>query len=129
MVLTDLGASRTDIEFWRGASIGVPTQRRISKPEEGVVYWDDLKGRRVESADGVYLGTVDHLYCAGASDVMSLEGVDPLDIPLIDDFIDLKKMPSDPRQAVALKVTLDFISPLLSGAPNPRTDLSAGPVP
>lgn len=127
-MVTDLGSSRTGIEPWRGAEVGVPTQRLISKPEEGVVYWDDLKGRRIETVDGVFLGTVDHVYCAGASDVMSLGGVEPLDIPLVDDFIDLKKIPLDPRQTVALKVTQDFILPLLNSASKVRSDLSPEPV-
>jgi ribosomal 30S subunit maturation factor RimM len=124
VVFTDLGPTRTDIELWRGAEVGIPAHRLVSKPEEGVVYWDDLKGRRIETADGVYLGTIEYIYCAGASDVMSLEGVEPLDIPLVDDFIDLKKIPSDRHQTVALKVTQDFIRPLLRDAPNAQSDHS-----
>lgn len=131
IALTDLGCSRSAIEPWRGASIGAPAQQRASKPEEGVVYWDDLKGRQVATADGVLLGTIDHIYCAGASDVAAIQGAYSVDIPLVDDFIDIRKISKNLDLRVMLEVSKEHILPLVNGLSEPQGTVAveSGPCP
>jgi len=42
--------------------------------EEGHYYWADLEGLRVETRDGVQLGTVSGMLATGANDVMVVQG-------------------------------------------------------
>ncbi len=46
-------------------------------------YWDELKGLRVETAEGELLGTVDHLLETGANDVLVLTGDEERLIPFV----------------------------------------------
>jgi len=41
---------------------------------EDEYYWSDLEGLRVETLEGVDLGTVDHLIETGANDVLIVRG-------------------------------------------------------
>jgi 16S rRNA processing protein RimM len=55
--------------LWTGREIAVP-RSALPEPEAGQYYWEDLPGCRVETIDGVPLGTVDHLMDMPANAVM-----------------------------------------------------------
>jgi 16S rRNA processing protein RimM len=113
VVLTDLGHSRTDVESWRGAKIAILRSKRVSVPSRGMLFWSDLKGRSVVTADGVGLGQIDHLYSAGSSDIAAILGVYSVDIPLIPDFIDIKRVSLNGNQPIILEASLDQLKPLM----------------
>ena len=48
----------------------VVDRSQLPNPEEGLYYWADLEGLRVETGDGRVLGHVDQMMEAGAADVM-----------------------------------------------------------
>lgn len=52
-----------------GAEILI-SRRQLPKPKGGEYYWADLVGLVVQTTDGFYLGTVDHLLETGANDVL-----------------------------------------------------------
>ena len=52
-----------------GAAIAV-RREQLPAPEPGEYYWADLEGLAVVTAEGVELGTVDHLFETGANDVL-----------------------------------------------------------
>jgi 16S rRNA processing protein RimM len=47
---------------------------QLPEPEAGEYYWTDLQGLRVQTAEGVELGRVDHLFETGANDVLVVQG-------------------------------------------------------
>jgi 16S rRNA processing protein RimM len=55
--------------LWTGREIAVP-RSALPEPEAGQYYWEDLAGCRVETMDGVPLGTVDHFIEMPANAVM-----------------------------------------------------------
>ena len=55
--------------LWTGREIAVP-RAALPEPEAGQYYWEDLAGCRVETMDGVPLGTVDHFMEMPANAVM-----------------------------------------------------------
>ena len=57
----------------RHAVIAVP-RSALPEPAPDEYYWHDLVGLRVETADGVDLGYVDHLFETGANDVLVVQG-------------------------------------------------------
>ncbi len=56
-----------------GADIEVARQQFDPLPH-GEYYWADLQGLEVKDMRGVTLGRIDHLLCAGAHDVLVVEG-------------------------------------------------------
>lgn len=56
-----------------GLEVAVP-RSELPKLPKGEYYWTDLQGLRVETVDGVALGTVDHLFATGANDVLVVQG-------------------------------------------------------
>lgn len=57
----------------RHAPVAVP-RSALPEPAAGEFYWCDLIGLRVETIDGVDLGSVDHLFETGANDVLVVQG-------------------------------------------------------
>jgi 16S rRNA processing protein RimM len=66
-------ADREAAAALRHASIAVP-RAALPALESGDHYWLDLIGLRVETADGIELGRVDHLLETGANDVLVVRG-------------------------------------------------------
>ena len=64
---------RDAAEALRGTEIWVP-RSALPAPKPGEYYWVDLEGLRVETLEGVCLGTVDHLFSTGANDVVVVRG-------------------------------------------------------
>jgi len=52
----------------------VVERSQLPDPEDGLYYWADLEGLRVETSDGRNLGRVDQMLEAGAADVMLVCG-------------------------------------------------------
>ncbi len=65
---------RDAAESLRGLEISVRRDQLPSTLEEGEYYWTDIEGFAVETADGVLLGKVDHLFETGSNDVMVVRG-------------------------------------------------------
>ena len=63
--------SREQAEIYLKAEIAV---NRDLLPEGDGFYWSDLIGLKVETIEGVSLGTVDHLFETGANDVVVVRG-------------------------------------------------------
>ncbi|HKJ94484.1 MAG TPA: ribosome maturation factor RimM [Gammaproteobacteria bacterium] len=60
----------------------------LPPPDEDEYYWSDLFGMTVETVDGAWLGTVDHLIETGANDVLVVRGDRERLIPfVVDDYI------------------------------------------
>lgn len=67
---------RDAAEALRGCEVYVP-RSVLPPPAEGEFYWVDLEGLRVQTLEGVALGTVSHLFATGANDVVVVhDGVD-----------------------------------------------------
>ena len=47
---------------------------QLAPTRPGEFYWNDLKGLRVDNADGVELGRIDHLFETGSNDVIVVKG-------------------------------------------------------
>ena len=60
---------RDAAEALRGCEVYVP-RSVLPPPAEGEFYWVDLEGLRVQTLEGVALGTVSHLFATGANDVV-----------------------------------------------------------
>jgi len=60
---------RDAAEALRGCELYVP-RAVLPPPGEGEFYWADLEGLRVETVEGVALGTVSHMLATGANDVV-----------------------------------------------------------
>ncbi len=60
---------RDSAEALRGTEVYVP-RSALPPPSEGEFYWVDLEGLRVQTLEGVALGTVSHLFATGANDVV-----------------------------------------------------------
>lgn len=60
---------RDAAEAMRGVEIHVPREA-LPPPQPGEFYWIDLEGLRVQTVEGVSLGTVSHLFATGANDVL-----------------------------------------------------------
>lgn len=73
VVRLDGCTDRDDAAALRDAQIAVPRDA-LPEPADGEWYWADLLGLRVETVDGVLLGTVDHLIETGANDVLVVHG-------------------------------------------------------
>ncbi len=56
-----------------GCDICVPRDR-LPTLDDGDYYWSDLEGLRVQTLEGVDLGTVSHLFDTGANDVLVVKG-------------------------------------------------------
>lgn len=57
----------------RGCELYVP-RSALPPAQDGEFYWADLEGLRVETVDGIGLGTVSHLFSTGANDVVVVRG-------------------------------------------------------
>jgi 16S rRNA processing protein RimM len=80
-------SDRTRAEMLRGGRILVPRQS-LDPLEDGQYYYSDLVGCAVVNEQGVLLGVVDHLFSAGASDILVVrEGQFERLIPLVDDWV------------------------------------------
>lgn len=66
---------RNQAEAFKGGLIQV-ARDDFEALVDGEYYWDDLAGLSVINQAGVTLGRVDHLFNAGASDVMVVKGVE-----------------------------------------------------
>ena len=66
----------------KGTQIGVHREQ-LPGPGEGEYYWHDLVGLRVQTTQGMELGTVDHLIETGANDVLVVRGERERLIPFI----------------------------------------------
>jgi 16S rRNA processing protein RimM len=69
-------------EAMNGTEIWVPRDR-LPPPAPGEYYWVDLEGLKVETTEGVALGTVSHLFETGANDVMVVSGERERLIPFV----------------------------------------------
>lgn len=58
---TAAGLIGASIEVWRSS---------LPKPKAGEVYWADLEGLDVTTAQGVALGKISHVFSTGANDVL-----------------------------------------------------------
>jgi ribosomal 30S subunit maturation factor RimM len=89
-----------------------------ASPVHGIVHWYELEGLEVVDATGAVLGKVDYVYNAGASDVISLVAADgrTLDLPLVDDYVDLDTPPDAGR--IKLRVAADVFEELWQAAPS-----------
>lgn len=76
--------SREQAEQYLKAEIAVS---RDALPEGDGFYWSDLVGLRVETVEGVLLGTVDHLFETGANDVVAVRGDRERLIPWVRDEV------------------------------------------
>jgi 16S rRNA processing protein RimM len=65
--------TREQAEALAGTEIWVPREH-LPPPGPGEYYWVDLEGLKVETTEGVVLGTVSHLFETGANDVMVVAG-------------------------------------------------------
>ena len=63
-------------EIWVARSV-------LPAAEPGEYYWADLEGLSVWTAEGVDLGTVDHLVATGANDVLVVQGERQRLIPFV----------------------------------------------
>lgn len=66
----------------RGQEIAI-RRDQLPPAAEGEYYWVDLVGLKVETLDGVDLGTVDHLMATGANDVLVVKGERQRLIPFV----------------------------------------------
>jgi 16S rRNA processing protein RimM len=66
-----------------GALIRVPRSELPETTEPGEYYWADLVGLRVETLDGVDLGTIEQLFETGSNDVIVVQGERERLIPYI----------------------------------------------
>ena len=66
----------------RGMSIGIQREQ-FPEAGENEYYWHDLVGLRVQTTQGMELGTVDHLLETGANDVLVVRGERERLIPFI----------------------------------------------
>jgi 16S rRNA processing protein RimM len=66
----------------KGLHIGIHREQ-LPKPGEDEYYWHDLVGLRVQTTQGMELGTVDHLIETGANDVLVVRGERERLIPFI----------------------------------------------
>ena len=66
----------------KGMSIGIQ-RGQLPEPGEDEYYWHDLEGLRVQTTQGMDLGTVDHLIETGANDVLVVKGERERLIPFI----------------------------------------------
>src|SRR5690554_6045460 len=60
---------RDAAEALRGCEVYVP-RSVLPPPAAGEFYWVDLEGLRVQTPEGVGLGTVSHMFATGANDVV-----------------------------------------------------------
>ena len=67
---------------WTNREI-VVLRSQLPDADDGEYYWSDLEGLSVIRSDGLTLGQVDHLYNAGASDIMVLNDDKMQQIPFI----------------------------------------------
>lgn len=74
--------TRDQAEALHGTEIWVPRDR-LPPPAPGEYYWVDLEGLKVETVEGVALGTVSHLFETGANDVMVVSGERERLVPFI----------------------------------------------
>jgi 16S rRNA processing protein RimM len=65
-----------------GTDIGI-YRWQLPATAEDEYYWDDLIGMRVETLEGLPLGTVDHLVETGANDILVVKGDRERLIPFI----------------------------------------------
>jgi 16S rRNA processing protein RimM len=64
---------RDEVKEYTGCEIAVP-YTALPKVAEGEYYWADLEGLTVITETGQILGLIDHIFNAGASDVIVVEG-------------------------------------------------------
>ena len=67
---------------FKGSHIGVQREHQ-PQPGEDDYYWHDLVGLRVETIQGMELGTIDHLIETGSNDVLVVRGERERLIPFI----------------------------------------------
>jgi 16S rRNA processing protein RimM len=77
-------ADRDHARSLMGATIQVP-RSALPPPAADEYYWVDLEGLAVHTTDGVYLGSVSHLFATGANDVMVVQGQSEHLIPFVAD--------------------------------------------
>jgi 16S rRNA processing protein RimM len=84
----DLALALIGAEIWVDRSV-------LPKPRKGSYYWSDLEGLGVHTREGVYLGTVTHLFTTAAHDVLVIGGERERLIPWVMgtfiDSVDLEK--------------------------------------
>jgi 16S rRNA processing protein RimM len=66
----------------KGTHVGVQREQ-LPRPGKDEYYWHDLVGLRVRTAQGMELGSVDHLIETGANDVLVVRGERERLIPFI----------------------------------------------
>ena len=66
---------RNQAEALKGGLIQIEREA-FEDLDDDEYYWDDLVGMTVVNQDGVTLGKVDHLFNAGASDIMVVKGAE-----------------------------------------------------
>lgn len=66
---------RDAAEALRGCELYVPREA-LPPAAKDEFYWADLEGLRVQTVEGVVLGTVSHLLATGANDVVVVSGGD-----------------------------------------------------
>ena len=113
--LCNQAQTRTEIESLRGSEILVEKRWLVSLPDQGVIYWNHLIGRKVQTCDRQDLGICENIYNAGASDIMEIvAGNCRLEIPLVPDFIDLTQLDMRADQEIVLVASYSQIEPLVS---------------
>jgi 16S rRNA processing protein RimM len=78
---------RTAAESVQGARVFI-SRASFPTPEEGEFYWVDLIGLSVVTREGVPLGTVAGLIETGPHCVLSVQGADPEQPPVLIPFVD-----------------------------------------
>lgn len=89
LVKLSIAGDRSEAEALVGLRLYAERQQ-VKSLEADELHWFELEGAQVEDSDGVCLGLVDHVYNAGASDILVVADTHgrSVDIPLVGDYID-----------------------------------------
>jgi 16S rRNA processing protein RimM len=87
-----LASDRTAAEALTNQWIYVDAERIEAAADDDDILWMELEGAEVRDAAGRTLGRIEHVYNAGASDVVAVVGPDgrTLDVPLVPDYLDFE---------------------------------------
>ena len=107
VIVTNLAKDRNGVEALRGLGIFVD-RSQLGVNEVTEYLWRDLVGVKVSDCVETFLGTIERVYNAGASDIMVLRSKDGssfVEIPLVAAYVDWNQYV--PRQRLKLVVRGD----------------------